>query len=136
MFVVCSVQIFGEEDETGFFQGELNGRQGFVPSNMVEEVGCKSEEKKQEIMRQIRLPKISSVAITQEDSDSLLDAIGDSSSMLSSSEEDEKEEGRREVEWSVSKAGDNSEGTAVYYHFPSVSVVTVGVRKSERNVCI
>ena len=35
---VISVQIYGEKDPDGFYMGEVNGRQGLVPGNMVSEV--------------------------------------------------------------------------------------------------
>lgn len=31
-------QIYGDKDPDGFYRGELNGRHGFVPCNMVSEV--------------------------------------------------------------------------------------------------
>ena len=32
------MQIFGEQDEDGFFYGECNGNRGLVPYNMISEV--------------------------------------------------------------------------------------------------
>lgn len=37
-------QVYGDKDEDGFFWGELNGRAGYIPFNMVSEVELEDEE--------------------------------------------------------------------------------------------
>ena len=36
--------MYGDKDEDGFFWGELNGQAGYIPFNMVSEVGLEDDE--------------------------------------------------------------------------------------------
>lgn len=38
MVMFFNLQIIGDKDADGFFVGEMNGRRGYVPCNMVEEI--------------------------------------------------------------------------------------------------
>lgn len=37
-FCTLIIQVYGDKDDDGFFLGELNGRRGYVPFNMIEEL--------------------------------------------------------------------------------------------------
>ena len=44
LFQSSSPQVYGDKDEDGFFWGELDGRAGYIPFNMVSEVHLEEDE--------------------------------------------------------------------------------------------
>lgn len=53
---VCVLQVFGDKDTDGFYRGELRGRTGLIPCNMVSEIRAEDEETLQQLIRQGFLP--------------------------------------------------------------------------------
>lgn len=52
----CLQQVFGDKDTDGFYRGELRGRTGLIPCNMVSEIRAEDEETLQQLIRQGFLP--------------------------------------------------------------------------------
>ncbi|KAM9320283.1 peripheral-type benzodiazepine receptor-associated protein 1 [Gastrophryne carolinensis] len=50
------LQVCGDKDTDGFYQGKHGGRTGYIPCNMVSELHIQSEEVKMELLRQGYLP--------------------------------------------------------------------------------
>ncbi|XP_022526882.1 RIMS-binding protein 2-like [Astyanax mexicanus] len=51
------IKVFGDKDDDGFYQGELAGHFGFVPSNMVSEIPVEDGELKLHLFKQGFLPE-------------------------------------------------------------------------------
>ncbi|XP_022251355.1 RIMS-binding protein 2-like isoform X2 [Limulus polyphemus] len=51
------IKIYGEKDPDGFYRGEINGRVGFVPCNMVSEVQLDDEEIAQQLANENMSPR-------------------------------------------------------------------------------
>ncbi|XP_076369320.1 RIMS-binding protein 2-like isoform X4 [Tachypleus tridentatus] len=51
------IKIYGEKDPDGFYRGEINGRAGFVPCNMVSEVQLDDEEIAQQLANENISPR-------------------------------------------------------------------------------
>lgn len=51
------IKVYGDKDDDGFYQGELAGRYGFVPSNMVSEIPIEDGELKLHLFKQGFLPE-------------------------------------------------------------------------------
>ncbi|CAI9574859.1 unnamed protein product, partial [Staurois parvus] len=49
------LQVFGDKDTDGFYQGKHGGRTGYIPCNMVSELHIETEEVRKELLRQGRL---------------------------------------------------------------------------------
>ncbi|KAM5179828.1 RIMS-binding protein 2-like isoform 2-T2 [Mantella aurantiaca] len=49
------LQVFGDKDTDGFYQGKYGERTGYIPCNMVSELHIESEEVRRELLRQGRL---------------------------------------------------------------------------------
>ncbi|CDQ79327.1 unnamed protein product [Oncorhynchus mykiss] len=46
------IKIYGDKDSDGFYHGELNGRHGYVPCNMVSEIQVEDEETRETLLQQ------------------------------------------------------------------------------------
>lgn len=55
-YCVCLQQVFGDKDTDGFYRGELRGRSGLIPCNMVSEIRAEDEETLQQVIKQGFLP--------------------------------------------------------------------------------
>lgn len=53
---LCLCQVFGDEDDDGFYHGESGGLSGVVPSNMVSEIPVDDDYLKHQLMQQGFLP--------------------------------------------------------------------------------
>ena len=51
MIACVSLQVRGDKDADGFYWGEVGGRCGFVPCNMVSEVQVDDERVAQELLK-------------------------------------------------------------------------------------
>uniref|UniRef100_A0A8C6TNU9 SH3 domain-containing protein n=1 Tax=Neogobius melanostomus TaxID=47308 RepID=A0A8C6TNU9_9GOBI len=50
------IQVYGDKDADGFYQGECAGRVGLVPCNMVSEIEVEDEETQQQLLKQLPNP--------------------------------------------------------------------------------
>lgn len=50
------LQVYGDKDTDGFYRGEIRGRSGLIPCNMVSEIQADDEETMDQLMRQGFLP--------------------------------------------------------------------------------
>ncbi|XP_056875359.1 RIMS-binding protein 2 isoform X1 [Takifugu flavidus] len=50
------IKVFGDKDTDGFYRGELRGRTGLIPCNMVSEIRAEDEETLQQLIKQGFLP--------------------------------------------------------------------------------
>ncbi|XP_017537623.1 RIMS-binding protein 2-like [Pygocentrus nattereri] len=70
------IKVYGDKDADGFYQGELAGRFGFVPSNMVSEIPIQDGELKLRLFEQGFLPEESSGnSIAPSESSSVTDDV-------------------------------------------------------------
>uniref|UniRef100_A0AAZ3NXX3 RIMS-binding protein 2 n=1 Tax=Oncorhynchus tshawytscha TaxID=74940 RepID=A0AAZ3NXX3_ONCTS len=46
------IKIYGDKDSDGFYHGELNGRHGYVPCNMVSEIQVEDDETRETLLQQ------------------------------------------------------------------------------------
>lgn len=63
-FAFLLIQVFGEKDADGFYQGESGGRHGYVPCNMVSEIQVDDEETRAQLLQQGFLPTEASIEKT------------------------------------------------------------------------
>lgn len=49
-------QVYGDKDTDGFYRGELRGRMGLIPCNMVSEIRAEDEETLEQLIKQGFLP--------------------------------------------------------------------------------
>lgn len=49
-------QIYGDKDTDGFYRGEVRGRMGLIPCNMVSEIRAEDEETMDQLIKQGFLP--------------------------------------------------------------------------------
>lgn len=49
-------QVYGDKDTDGFYRGEVRGRMGLIPCNMVSEIRAEDEETMDQLIRQGFLP--------------------------------------------------------------------------------
>ncbi|KYO25465.1 peripheral-type benzodiazepine receptor-associated protein 1 isoform C [Alligator mississippiensis] len=54
------VKVIGDKDVDGFYQGEIEGKVGYIPCNMVSEVEMDSIEMKQQLLKQNSVPGMDS----------------------------------------------------------------------------
>uniref|UniRef100_A0AAR2K005 RIMS-binding protein 2 n=1 Tax=Pygocentrus nattereri TaxID=42514 RepID=A0AAR2K005_PYGNA len=50
------IKVFGDKDTDGFYRGEIRGRSGLIPCNMVSEIRAEDEETMEQLMKQGYLP--------------------------------------------------------------------------------
>lgn len=67
------LKVYGDKDTDGFYRGELRGRSGLIPCNMVSEIQAEDDETMDQLMKQGFLPLNTPV-----------DRIGNASSTISS----------------------------------------------------
>lgn len=67
------LQVYGDKDTDGFYRGQIRGRSGLIPCNMVSEIQAEDEETMDQLMKQGFLPLNTPV-----------DRIGTASSNISS----------------------------------------------------
>ncbi len=53
---VCVFKVFGDKDNDGFYHGEIQGRSGLIPCNMVSEIRAEDDETMEQLMKQGFLP--------------------------------------------------------------------------------
>lgn len=49
-------QVYGDKDTDGFYRGEIRGRMGLIPCNMVSEIRADDDETMEELIKQGFLP--------------------------------------------------------------------------------
>lgn len=49
-------QVYGDKDTDGFYRGEVRGRMGLIPCNMVSEIRAEDEETMDQLIKQGFLP--------------------------------------------------------------------------------
>ncbi len=49
-------QVYGDKDTDGFYRGEVRGRMGLIPCNMVSEIRAEDEETLDQLIKQGFLP--------------------------------------------------------------------------------
>ncbi|XP_059404867.1 peripheral-type benzodiazepine receptor-associated protein 1-like isoform X4 [Carassius carassius] len=81
------IKVYGDKDADGFYRGEVGGRRGFVPCNMVSEIQVDDEETRDQLLKQGYLSTEASIEKIVESSAVLDDtsAVDCSSQGLSSS---------------------------------------------------
>lgn len=52
--LIC--QVYGDKDTDGFYRGEVRGRMGLIPCNMVSEIRADDDETMEELIKQGFLP--------------------------------------------------------------------------------
>ena len=52
----CVGQVYGDKDTDGFYRGDLRGRTGLIPCNMVSEIRAEDEETLEQLIKQGFLP--------------------------------------------------------------------------------
>lgn len=50
------LQVYGDKDTDGFYRGEIRGRSGLIPCNMVSEIQAEDDETMDQLMKQGFLP--------------------------------------------------------------------------------
>ncbi|KAL6469777.1 hypothetical protein MHYP_G00208960 [Metynnis hypsauchen] len=50
------IKVYGDKDTDGFYRGEIRGRSGLIPCNMVSEIRAEDEETMEQLMKQGYLP--------------------------------------------------------------------------------
>lgn len=53
---VCVSKVYGDKDNDGFYRGEIRGRSGLIPCNMVSEIRAEDDETMEQLMKQGFLP--------------------------------------------------------------------------------
>ncbi|KAL0162915.1 hypothetical protein M9458_042311, partial [Cirrhinus mrigala] len=50
------IKVYGDKDNDGFYRGEIRGRCGLIPCNMVSEIRAEDDETMEQLMKQGFLP--------------------------------------------------------------------------------
>lgn len=54
--IFCLFKVYGDKDNDGFYRGEIRGRCGLIPCNMVSEIRAEDDETLDQLMKQGYLP--------------------------------------------------------------------------------
>ncbi|KAG7279351.1 hypothetical protein CRUP_001259, partial [Coryphaenoides rupestris] len=46
------IRVYGDKDTDGFYRGEVCGRMGLIPCNMVSEIRAEDDETRQQLLQQ------------------------------------------------------------------------------------